>query len=72
MEDINALVRVQRWSYQKIWDAFGISVNGTSTGAIDCDRGTAYGEDDYRGHRLSHPVVWNVPYGEFVLPHNNL
>ena len=32
------------------------------------DHGTAYGEDGYRGHRISHSVVWNVPYAEFILP----
>jgi hypothetical protein len=32
------------------------------------DHGTAYGEDGYRGHRAGHPVVWTVPYAEFVLP----
>jgi hypothetical protein len=32
------------------------------------DHGTAYGEDDYRGHRLAHPCVWTVPYGEASLP----
>ncbi len=32
------------------------------------DHGTAYGEDGYWGHRLGHPVVWTVPYAEFVLP----
>jgi hypothetical protein len=32
------------------------------------DHGTAYGEDGYRGHRVSHPTVWDVPYAEFVLP----
>lgn len=32
------------------------------------DHGTAYGEDGYSGHRLGHPVVWDVPYAEFVLP----
>lgn len=32
------------------------------------DHGTAYGEDDYWGHRVCHPVVWTVPYAEFVLP----
>jgi hypothetical protein len=32
------------------------------------DHGTAYGEDGYWGHRLCHPVVWTVPYAEFVLP----
>jgi hypothetical protein len=35
---------------------------------ITSDHGTAYGEDGYWGHRLAHPVVWNVPYAEFVLP----
>lgn len=33
------------------------------------DHGTAYGEEGYTGHRLCHPVVWNVPYAEFVMPH---
>jgi hypothetical protein len=38
--------------------------------AVVCsDHGTAYGEDGHRGHRLAHPVVWTVPYAEFVLPH---
>lgn len=32
------------------------------------DHGTAYGEDGYSGHRLSHPSVWDVPYAESVLP----
>ncbi len=32
------------------------------------DHGTAYGEDGYAGHRLAHPVVWTVPYAEFLLP----
>lgn len=37
--------------------------------AIVCsDHGTAYGEDGYWGHRVGHPVVWTVPYAEFVLP----
>ncbi|WP_439650240.1 STM4013/SEN3800 family hydrolase [Aquisphaera insulae] len=31
------------------------------------DHGTAYGEDGYEGHRLAHPVVWTVPYAEFLL-----
>ncbi|WP_435018285.1 STM4013/SEN3800 family hydrolase [Tundrisphaera sp. TA3] len=31
------------------------------------DHGTAYGEDGYRGHRLAHPIVWTVPYAEFLL-----
>lgn len=32
------------------------------------DHGTLYGEDGYHGHRLGHPIVWTVPYAEFVLP----
>ena len=30
------------------------------------DHGSAYGEDDLRGHRVAHPVVWTVPYAEWV------
>ena len=37
---------------------------------LTSDHGTAYGEDGYHGHRLSHPVVWTVPYAEFVLSNN--
>ncbi|HIK06778.1 MAG TPA: STM4013/SEN3800 family hydrolase [Trichormus sp. M33_DOE_039] len=32
------------------------------------DHGTTYGEDGYTGHRLSHPIVWTVPYAQFILP----
>ncbi|MBB5016848.1 hypothetical protein HNQ59_000110 [Chitinivorax tropicus] len=32
------------------------------------DHGTAYGEDGYDGHRIGHPVVWEVPYAEFLIP----
>jgi hypothetical protein len=35
---------------------------------ISSDHGTAYGEGGYTGHRVGHPVVWDVPYAEFVLP----
>ncbi len=31
------------------------------------DHGTAYGEGGYHGHRVGHPVVWTVPYAEFLL-----
>lgn len=30
------------------------------------DHGTAYGEDGCHGHGLAHPVVWEVPYAEFL------
>ncbi|HEY2253182.1 MAG TPA: STM4013/SEN3800 family hydrolase [Planctomycetaceae bacterium] len=36
---------------------------------ICSDHGTAYGEEGYWGHRVAHPVVWTVPYAEFVFPH---
>lgn len=32
------------------------------------DHGTACGEDGFHGHRVSHEVVWTVPYAEVVLP----
>jgi hypothetical protein len=40
---------------------------GPAFAVICSDHGTAYGEDGYRGHRLAHPVVWTVPYAEFLL-----
>jgi hypothetical protein len=40
-----------------------------STFCIVCsDHGTTYGEEGRLGHRCAHPVVWNVPYAEFLLP----
>jgi hypothetical protein len=36
--------------------------------AILCsDHGTLYGEDGYVGHRVAHPIVTTVPYGEAFL-----
>jgi hypothetical protein len=43
---------------------------GPSLVVICSDHGTAYGEDGYVGHRVAHPVVWTVPYGEFVMDGN--
>ncbi len=37
---------------------------GAGFGILCSDHGTAYGEDGYQGHRLAHPVVWDVPYSE--------
>lgn len=38
------------------------------TFAIVCsDHGSAYGEDGYRGHRVAHDSVWQVPYAHFFL-----
>lgn len=48
---------------------FGALQRRGPTLVIICsDHGTAYGEDGYVGHRISHPVVWTVPYAEFILP----
>ncbi|RCJ29047.1 metalloenzyme domain-containing protein [Nostoc minutum NIES-26] len=53
----------------KLWDAFR---QRASTFCILCsDHGTTYGEDGYTGHRLSHPLVWTVPYAEFILKSEN-
>ncbi len=40
---------------------------GPTLVVICSDHGTAYGEEGYVGHRLAHPVVWNVPFAAFVL-----
>jgi len=45
----------------------GLRGRGPWLVVICSDHGTAYGEDGYTGHRLAHPVVWDVPYAEFVL-----
>jgi len=34
---------------------------------LTSDHGTAYGEDGWTGHRLAHPVIWTVPYGEAIV-----
>ena len=35
---------------------------------ITSDHGTTYGEDGWTGHRVGHPAVWTVPYGEAMVP----
>jgi arylsulfatase A-like enzyme len=45
----------------------GLRRHGPWLAVICSDHGTAYGEDGYIGHRLAHPVVWEVPYAEAVL-----
>ncbi len=41
---------------------------GPWCGIVCSDHGEAYGEDGWHGHRLAHPTVWDVPYGEFLAP----
>ncbi|GET41648.1 STM4013/SEN3800 family hydrolase [Microseira wollei] len=51
---------------EKLWNTLQ---KRAPTFCILCsDHGTAYGEDGYTGHRISHSVVWTVPYAEFILP----
>ena len=45
----------------------GLRTRGSWLVIVCSDHGTAYGEDGFVGHRLAHPVVWDVPYAEFVL-----
>jgi hypothetical protein len=59
-----ALAYVDSW-LPVLFDA--LRRRGPALVVICSDHGTAYGEDGYVGHRLAHPVVWNVPYGEFVM-----
>ena len=40
---------------------------GPALCVVCSDHGTAYGEEGYVGHRVAHPVVWEVPYAEFML-----
>ena len=41
---------------------------GPSFCILCSDHGTAYGEGGFTGHRIAHPVVFTVPYADFVLP----
>jgi hypothetical protein len=41
---------------------------GPALWIVCSDHGTLYGEDGITGHRVGHPIVWTVPYAEFILP----
>jgi hypothetical protein len=47
--------------------AEALKAHGDTFCVFCSDHGTAYGEDGYSGHRLSHPVVLNVPYAEVMI-----
>ncbi len=64
-----ALEYVDR-SLRPLWKS--LTQRGPSLCIVCSDHGTAYGEEGYWGHRLAHPVVWNVPYAEFLLSTNSL
>jgi len=59
-----ALAYVDR-ALPPLWKA--LRGRGGALCVVCSDHGTAYGEEGYWGHRVSHPVVWTVPYAEFVL-----
>jgi len=44
-----------------------LAARGPSFAIVCSDHGTAYGEDGQHGHRLAHPVVWDVPYAHFFV-----
>ena len=44
-----------------------LAQRGPALVIICSDHGTAYGEGGYTGHRLAHPIVYTVPYAEFIL-----
>lgn len=49
-----------------LWEA--LQRRGPALVILTSDHGTTYGDDGYWGHRLAHPVVWEVPYAELILP----
>jgi hypothetical protein len=48
-----------------LMEAFRLRKRG-GFGIVTSDHGTMYGEEGYMGHRIGHPLVWSVPYGEFT------
>lgn len=44
-----------------------LAKRGPALCLVMSDHGTCYGEDGYVGHRVAHPMVWTVPYAEFIL-----
>ncbi|MBV11903.1 STM4013/SEN3800 family hydrolase [Rubinisphaera sp.] len=57
-----ALVEIDR-QLPQLFDCF--RERGSLFAIVCSDHGTAYGEDGHWGHRLAHPVVWEVPYADF-------
>jgi hypothetical protein len=60
----DALAYVDRW-LPTLFQA--VRRRGPALVVICSDHGTAYGEAGFVGHRVAHPVVWTVPYAEFVM-----
>lgn len=51
--------------FPPLFDA--LAARGPAFAIVCSDHGTAYGEGGYRGHRLAHGCVWDVPYAEFLI-----
>lgn len=45
-----------------------LAERGETIAVMCSDHGTAFGEEGYFGHRIGHPLVWEVPYMETILP----
>lgn len=60
-----ALAHVDR-ALAALFDA--VAARGASMWIVCSDHGTAYGEEGHVGHRVGLPVVYTVPYAEFVAP----
>lgn len=67
LETHRAALRYVDRALLPLFDA--LEARGSGFGVLCSDHGTAYGEDGYHGHRLAHPVVWDVPYAEFAWRH---
>jgi hypothetical protein len=60
----DALAYVDGWM-PVLFDA--ICRRGPALVVVCSDHGTAYGEGGFVGHRVAHPVVWTVPYADFLI-----
>ncbi|MET0264151.1 MAG: STM4013/SEN3800 family hydrolase [Duganella sp.] len=68
-DNLDSHAAALRYVDQALAPLFKVCAERAPTFAIVCsDHGSAYGEDGYRGHRVAHDSVWNVPYAHFVLP----
>lgn len=67
-DNLDSHAAALRYVDQALAPLFAACAARASTFAIVCsDHGSAYGEDGYRGHRVAHDSVWNVPYAHFFI-----
>ncbi len=60
-----AALRYVDGAFAPLFDA--CASRGPAFVIVCSDHGTAYGDDGYHGHRISHDCVWTVPYAHFFL-----